>query len=428
MSSTHNPTKRLNLSRRQLLRFGGAAAALSPFIPVLRAQAQESGPPKRILFYITHNGTIVDEYFPEQSGRDFEFKRILAPLEPFKDRVTVISGLDMEPHPGGAHTGQGQLLTNTVPNGNRKGMGISVDQFLAQEIGGDTPFSSLLLGNFSHATGELFLRGPADTIPAENNPYSAFERIFGDVEAAAEPRAALEARRGSVIDRVLGDLNSFRATLGPVDQSLMDLHLESVRDLERNLSANAGTCGVPDMVQGVDDDDVDDMPLISQLNNQLFQTSLGCDLVRVAAAPVGRPVSNIVMRFAGADEGWHNMSHENSASVDNVLTNINTWFVEQIADLATRLEATPEADGSTLLDNTLIVFLNPLSVGRSHSKRNLPTTLIGGGWHFDIGQHLSFNSEPNGKFLVSLCHAMGVDINSFGDADGSEGPLSGLAL
>lgn len=417
------------LTRRNLLGGGAAAAALAPFVPVLSADAQSADAPKRILFYVFHNGTIMDEYWPTGMGRDFELKRILAPLEPFKERMTIVGGVDMDPAPGGAHTGQGMLLTNTEPNSGRIGQGISVDQYLAAEIGQESAFPSLHVGNHSHRTGELWLRRANDPFPAENSPYRTFDRVFADFSAGGDTSAleSLRARRQSVIDRVSTDLDRFRGALGSVDQELVDRHLTSVRELERALEAStAVTCAPPDLQGGVDTGDTSTMPEISVLNNQLMQAIFSCDMTRVVGMPVTRPVANVVFRWTGSTEGHHNMSHE-SPSTDEPLTEIGSWLSGEIADLLARFEATPEGGGS-MLDNTLLVFLNPLSNGDNHSKRDLPITMVGGQWHFDTGRYVRYQNEPHGKFLVSLCQAMGVDTDTFGEADTSRGPLTGLAL
>lgn len=411
------------LSRRAFLKSCSATAvALSPFVPVLNLEAAEVGTPKRIIFVVTHNGTAVNEFFPDEAGRDFRLKRVLEPLQPFRDRMTILGNVNMDPAPSGAHTGQGMLLTNTITDGNRIGMGISVDQFIASQISADTPFGSVLLGNNSHANGELWLRGARDTIPAENNPYRSFDRLFTGDQNGME----IAQRRGSVIDGVLADLNAFRSKLPSDDQQLIDLHLDSLRSLERSLSSDL-VCAAPELLQGIDSGRTELMPEISALNNQIAVAAMSCGLTRVIGMPFLRPVGDYVLSFLGINDGIHTISHNGVADSPEKFTVINQWFSSQVADLCKRLEETPEGEGS-MLDNTLVVMSNPLSDGARHSKENLPIAMIGGDWHFDTGQYMQYSGEPHGKWLVSLCQAMGVDVSTFGETDTSQGPLPGITL
>ena len=189
------------LSRRAFLKYSGAgAAALAPFVPTLNLHAQEDNVPKRVIFFNTFNGTVVEEFFPNNAGRNFQLKKVLEPMQDFKNRMTILGNVDMDPAPGGAHTGQGLLLTNTTPNDQREGQGISVDQVIANGIGADTPFDSIHLGNVTQGGGSasVYWRGASDAIPAEDNPYRSFERLFGHSNGGTAQ--LLAQRRGSVID------------------------------------------------------------------------------------------------------------------------------------------------------------------------------------------------------------------------------------
>ncbi len=425
MSKENSFCRRGTISRRSLFKFGGAAAVvgLSPFVPLLRSDAEVTEAPKRIIFMVSHNGVAVDEFFPDSAGPGFALKKVLEPLEDFRDRMTILGNVNMDPAPGGAHTGQGMLLSNTIPNEDRLGMGISVDQFIASEIGTDTPFKSLLLGNTSHANGEVFLRGPADPIPAENDPYASFERIFGDF-TGDEEAAALKERRGSTIDAVIDDLNSFQAGLPTEDKQIMELHLDSLREIEKQIDSDL-VCTTPEIEGGVDSGDTHQMPAVSAINNQLIVSAMRCGLTRVGCMPTLRPVGNYRLTFLGIDDGYHDISHNAVPDSEEKMVTIGNWHAQQAADLCQMLADSPEGDGS-MLDNTLIVYTNPLESGSAHRKTNLPIVMIGGGWYFQMGQYVQYDGEPHGKWLVSLCHAMGVDVDTFGREETSDGPLSGL--
>ncbi len=416
------------LSRRAFLKRGSAAAlALSPFIPTLNLEAQESGVPKRIIFFNTFNGTIPDEFFPDDTGRDFQLSRILDPLQSFRDQMLVLGNVGMSPAPRGAHTGQGMLLTNTIPNDDRLGTSISVDQFIANRIGADTPFNSLHLGNVTQGGGSasVFFRGGLDAIAAEDNGYRSFDRLFGNITNGSNTR--LSERRSSVIDGVLDDLNRFRGTLGTADRQLVDLHLESLRSLERELNSEL-VCSAPDIELGLDLSETVNMPEISRINNQIAVSALSCGMTRVIGMPFLRPVRNHALTFLGINDGLHDISHNSVSNSTEKYITIQRWYSEQLLDLCQRLAAVPEA-GGTMLDNTLVVWSNPLSRANNHTKTNLPIVMIGGGWHFDLGQYVRYSrDEPHGKWLVSLCHAMGIEVSNFGRSETSDGPLSGITI
>ena len=333
----------------------------------------------------------------------------------------------MSPPPRGAHTGQGMLLTNTIPNDNRDGTSISVDQFIANRIGLDTPFNSLHLGNVTQGGGSasVYYRGPVDAIAAEDNGYRSFDRLFGSIADGSNNR--LTERRSSVIDGVLDDLNRFRGTLGTNDRQLVDLHLDSLRSLERELASEVA-CSAPEIELGVDLSETVNMPQIARINNQLAVSALSCGSTRVIGMPFLRPVRNHALTFLGINDGLHDISHFSVANSTEKYITIQRWYSEQLLDLCQRLAAVPEA-GGTMLDNTLVVWSNPLSRSNNHTKENLPIVMIGGGWHFDLGQYVRYSrDEPHGKWLVSLCHAMGVDVNNFGRSETSDGPLSGITI
>ena len=421
----HTPHNFGPLSRRAFLKQSSATAmALSPFIPTLNLEAQEASIPKRIIFFNTFNGTIANEYFPDDEGRDFSLKRILTPLEEFRDRMTILGNLNMDPAPSGAHTGQGMLLTNTIPNDDRQGQGPSVDQVIASQIGGETPFNSVYLGNVVQGgSGGVYWRGASDEIDVEDNTYNSFDRLFGSADDNSNAQR-LKDRRRSVIDGVLGELNSFRSTLPADDQQLVDRHLDSLRSLEEELTSDL-SCASPDIEMGIDTSLVANMPQTSLLNNQLAVSALNCGLTRVIGMPFLRPVRNHALTFLGQSDGLHDISHNGVSDSTEKYIAIQKWYSEQLADLCQRLAATPEGDGN-MLDNTLVVWSNPLR--SSHTKTNLPITMIGGSWYFDTGQYKKYSGEPHGKWLVSLCNAMGVNVSTFGERDSSQGPLSDITV
>lgn len=421
------PKMQRNISRRAALQVGGAALAASPFVPVLEVQGQADNT-KRVIFFSSHNGTVINEFFPDDVGDDFELNRILAPLNAYKDRMSIVGGTELIPHPGGAHRAHGKVLTNKKSDNqdDRDAKGPSVDHVIAQRIGGDTPMRSLHLGIRNLGRGGIFWRGANDIIPAEEDPRRSFESVFGNGDPIE--MEGIRIHRQSVIDRVNADFTNLRASLGTADQQILDQHLTSVRELERSLQASVVSCDVePDDMGGFSIDNDADMPIVAALQNQVAHTALACNVTRVATYQFGRVVGKETYPFLGANELHHTISHEADAASVEHMTNINTWYMEQIADFVDRLEATPEG-GGTMLDNTLVVYVNCLADHDRHGKENMPIWTIGGNWYFQGGRYSRFQ-ESIGHYLVNLCHAMGLDdVTTFGDEDTSQGPFPDLTI
>jgi len=158
---------------------------------------------------------------------------------------------------------------------------------------------------------------------------------------------------------------------------------------------------------------------------------MACDLTRVGSLQWSTSVSNVQMggwldlELGG---GHHDLSHygdEDQAS-QNDLEKINRWYSEQFAYFLGKLDEIEEGD-STLLDNSVVVWVNELGKGNSHTRDDIPFMLAGGcQGYFDTGRHMEFDGEPHGKLLVSLCEAMGFPTDSFGVPEHSQGVLAGL--
>lgn len=425
---SHQPSLRRHLSRRHVLQIGGAALAASPFVPVLEAQSQV-GTAKRFVILGTHNGTVLNEFFPDTTGRDFELKRILTPLEAYKDRMNIVGGTAMYPHPGGAHRSFGKILTNKKSDNqdDREAKGPSVDQVVADRISGNTPIRSLHLGLRTQGNSGIFWRGSEDRMVSEDDPRRSFNSVFG--MGNDEEAEAIRRQRQSVLDRVNADLTRLKASVGLQDQQVLDRHVTSVRELERSLQVGTISCdAAPDDVDGLNPGNDAHMPRVARLQNQVMRAALACDVTRVGTLQYGRVVGKETYPWMDIRELHHTISHENSRQAVEQMTLINTWYMEQLADLLDQLSATPEGGGS-MLDNTLVLYANPLSAHASHGKENMPFMTISGNWYFKGSSYTRHEDESIGKYLVNLCHAMGLDdIETFGDQDTSDGPLPDLRI
>ncbi|MDQ3032118.1 MAG: DUF1552 domain-containing protein [Myxococcota bacterium] len=450
------------MRRRAFAGAVGFGAIALPFLRLLGqgadAGAQSTGPAKRLLIVFSPNGTWPNEWRPDGGETDFRFRRILAPLEPHRSRVLTLGGVSMlstERGPGDGHQkGMGHVLTGVPLLPGDVGGGcdscppvswssdLSVDQAIANHIGSDTRFRSIELGAKSadHANvwTRMSYRAASEPLPPERSPWRAFERIFGD--AGIDPDAARRrlALRQSVLDQNIGEYERLGARLAPADRARLDNHLTTIRDIERRISAPGALgaeCSIPDVGSPMNADDIANYPEVVRLQSDIMTMAFACGLTNVGSIQWTNSVGNIPFPSIGIDTNHHDLSHEGDSNTSAVesLVRINTWYAEQFAYLVQRLESTPEGDG-TMLDHTVVLWVNELGKGNSHTLRNIPFVMAGnvpnddGTPHFRTGRYLQFDgaNTPHNDLLVSLCQAYGIDTDVFGDRDFCNGPLAGL--
>jgi hypothetical protein len=449
--------KSARLSRRNFLRgLGGTAIAL-PLLNFVDAGRSHAGPPsfpKRIVFWYTPDGTIQNAWWPTGTASAFTLNRIMKPLEPFKRQLVILENLDMGvtySGPGDMHqVGMGGLLTGRElqdgslfvgAGGQATGWanGASVDQYIASRLGQTTPFPSLELGVQvigSTVWTRMCYRAAAQPVPPESEPSRAFNRLFTSLGAPSDPASqALRTQRRSVLDGVSRDFAKLNARVSAADRVKLGAHLDVVRDIERRLDLGGGVlpaaCALPAAPPAtLDTDQVGNFPAIGKLQMDLLVAALACDLTRVGSIQWSNAVSATVHTWLGATQGHHELSHSGDAdtAAQETLTKMNEWFAQQLAYFAGRLQSIPEGSG-TMLDNTVIVCVNELSIGNAHSRYDMPFLLLGGcGGAIPGGRWLRFPTGTNhNDLLVSLCHAMGLtDVTTFGNPKYCSGPLPGL--
>lgn len=451
--------------RRQFLRALGVGASVLPFVPVLDAHAAAAPPPRRIVFFFTSNGTIHESWVPKMAGGKLELSPILAPLERLKSKLLVVDGLshkvileksNRSGHSAGmntALTGRNNKIVDPSHPLQSLGTGISLDQYLADILGTATKLRSIECGvqvePYVMALAALSYRGPLQPIMPENSPYRVFDRLFRSVPDPGAPDGAAAreglADRRRVLEAVSRDLEALEGRLPAADRLKMEAHLGAVRAIEHSLTTGVGitsgyACGKPDLGPPIDVWKNDDIPAIAKLQMDLVAMALACDLTRVATIQLGNAGASHRFTWLGREfvndpglpatcqaRGFHALAHREADPVSRAkLVRINTWYAQQFAYLLEKLDAIPEAGGS-VLDHTAVVWLNELGTGGTHGHEQTPW-IIGGsaGGFFKTGQLLSFPGEPHNRLLLTLCHAMGVATDVFGDPDYCKaGPLSG---
>jgi hypothetical protein len=433
------------LTRRHFLRKLGLSAAALPFLPALpsiASTAASSSKPQRVIFMFTPNGTIPKDFWPDRTGTEFELKRILEPLAPFRDRVMTLKGVSNKIRGDGDGHMRGmsclltadELLPGNIQGGSDKPAGwarnISIDQeirnFLQSKPETATRFGSLEIGVAVPNRADPWTRknyaGSNQPLTPNSDPYALFEKLYGQMKDREDV--------GSVLDGVRDDLKVIARHLDPAERDLLEQHATFVREMETDLQSADTTNLVfppPALEQGVALDN-DGIPKISQMQADLLVSAFANGMARVASLQYTNSVGQARMRWLGIHDDHHHLSHESDENHDaqEKLVKINTWFCEQLAYLASQLQAIPEPDGSgTMLDHTTIIWTNELGKGNSHTLDNIPFVFVGGGLGFKTGRALEFDNVAHNRLWISLAHAFGHPIETFGHREhGQGGPLS----
>lgn len=442
-------------NRRRFL--GGMAAGLmaTPFLPRL-AGAGGAAVPRRIVFVFTPNGTIKENWLDwnAQAGQLTEhaidgmpFRKILQPLESHRQSMLVMRGINMEsaydePRPKDHWPDYMNQLTGRQPDlvGDQEGRiaGISIDQVIADhwaQQDGEPRIHSAQLGMLVGSNGPRVVsaRGPGDDLRSNQDPYDVFMTMFDGVGLDAEQAAVIRAKRGRMLDAVTAELRSAECQLGGDDRIKLQKHLDALAQLEASLDASVGACALPE----IEDVNHTNEANIGTIIDQQFlnlHTMLACGLTRVATVMMGG--GHVTHGHLGHDEDHHYYSHDHDGLSESTakaaLTDIDHYYAGKLAGFLDMLAATPEVDGSTLLDHTLVIWCHEQSTG-AHLRRDMPYVLVGGsqipiemgrvihaGGDFDH-RHVTIND-----LWITIAGRMGLALDTFGDPSHVNGPLAFL--
>jgi hypothetical protein len=442
------------LSRRALLAGAGGISIGLPLLESMAGHRAEAatGPPKRLVVFFTPNATNnPGEFVPQQTGTAFVLGKETAPLEPLRDKLLVLSGINMESakmESGDHHSiGMSHMLTGTQwipapgyekPGGDQFTVGfaggISVDQYIAKQVGTTTKFPSLEFGVISisdygvHPFSRMIYTGPNQSVPAEDDPAAMFKRVFTDGSVAAGTTLEQSyAQRRSVLDFVTDDFLRLEPRLGTKDRQKLDAHLTAVRNLEGRLSrvGPAVACGPKTFTDSGNPLDKANIPVTGKQQMDLLTLALQCDVTRVASIQWSWARSLLAHPWVNVSDQHHTLSH---GGASDALSRINTWFAQQLAYLATSFLAVDEGNGTSLLDNTVIYWCGECARGYDHDYNNIRAFLLGTcGSALKTGQHIHLDNEPHNKLLVTLMNAMGVAGTQFGDPQFGTGALPGVS-
>ena len=436
------------LPRRTFLRGMGTTIAL-PFLDAMTpAFAAPAKPATRVAFVYTANGVIMGDWTPAEAGAGFEFTKTLAPVEPFRDNLLVLTGLA---HRNGEALGDGpgdharagaSWLTGVHPKKTQGAdirNGMSVDQMLAESIGRDTPLPSLEIGlqdvrmvggcdsGYSCAySNTISWSSPTTPLPYENNPSRVFARLFGDGDTTDPAARAIRARQDrSLLDFVVGDANRLRTQLGAGDRLKLGDYLDSVREVERRIrNAERQDVDLPvfDRPDGIPPSFEEHVQVMSDLIALAFQA----DLTRVATFMYCREGSNRTYRSIGVPDAHHGLSHhQNDPEKMARLAMIDRHHVAMFAYFLRKLQDAQDEDGS-LLDHSMVVYGSSLSDSNAHTHDDLPTLLAGGGsGALHGGRHLRYaDGTPMANLFLTMLDRLDVHRDQIGDSTGRIAHLS----
>ena len=443
------------LPRRTVLQGLGASVALpllDGMVPALTAVGRTAAAPRPRfgVVYVPH-GAVMENWTPTQEGTAFEFTPILQPLEPFRDRLRILSGLDHAPAaqmPGDPAGGHGRITGAFLTGVHAKPTegadfkaGVSVDQIAAQRLGQHTELASLELGiglpdfggacdaGFSCAyISTLCWRTPTTPLPMESSPRAVFERLFGDgtSTAPAARRARIESDR-SILDAVTEKVTRLQHGLGARDRTKLGDYLAAVRDVERRIRrAEANVDRELPIVErpagGIPASFEEYVKLMFDLQVLAYQS----DLTRIVTFLMTPELSAQTYPQIGVPDPHHALSHhENNPESLAKLTKVGTYHATLFAYYLDKLRSTTDGDGS-LLDQIMIIYGSGMSNSNLHNIQKLPIVLAGGGaGRLRGGRHVRYADEtPLTNLYLTVLDKLNVPVERFGDSTGKLAQLS----
>jgi hypothetical protein len=416
------------LSRRNWLKTLAAGTALAPFLDVESpALAALTGPAKRVVLFCTM-ATTPSIWTPKNVTAEnaFELAESTSPLAAIRQHMVMIEGLPSG-NPGDNH-GSPDALTGLGFAASGRPDLVSVDQFIADRLlagGVQASVPSLLLGAEATASGGKTMFNRGNNLPTISSPLSAFKAVFGNaMSAGAAPTDLLLRRRKSTLDAISGQIQTLRQGVGSEARARLDLHLDSIRQIEKRLSGGGGQIAGCGQDLGATDDTTDVLKA-NLVHLDILVSALACNATRVAAIQFGSDqvlqVNLPELELQGDEHGL--MLHSGAGDNFKKLTQFEKWLSQRFVDLVTRLAATPDPDGGgTLLDTTLVVWARDMGDGAAHNQESMRFVFAGSKY---------LKTDPNGRYidfsgrnvrheraLLSICEAMGVtDFKGFGASD-----------
>jgi hypothetical protein len=474
--------------RRAFLRLAGGAALALPLLELTHGKAwSQDLSPKRFLTLFSHGGTISnqasasklhdgngdhigkDYWKPADPGEDLVLGPIHEQLEPWRQKLLVLQGIDnragvQQGEYGGGH-GYGNVTALTAADVGMNGedpvaLGPSIDFVLADRLAALYPakFKRIHLKVGGHQYGTPYFSGSGQTAHGEESPLAAFDTIFEGVTADPEPDPALvkkQLMRRSVLEGAMDGYKSFQGIVSQSDLYKIEAHLEHLHTLEQELLAPPVQCDPP---VGIETDDDGAGDVVGSLHVKIILAALRCGLTNVANLEIADILCPWTPAYASVESGFgigHSLHHmaRDCGPTGPLAAEGQAWLLEMTQNRQWRMSLLKELleglddpafveGGGTMLDNSLLLFTSEFSNGSQHICSNQPVLLAGSaGGYFQTGRHLNYNSQaasnPNTtsyatnesthNLFTSILQAFGGDDVHFGSGDAlHEGPLPSL--
>jgi Protein of unknown function (DUF1552) len=429
-----------HISRRTLLRGAGATLAL----PLLDAMVPAAAPKPRFVGCFVPHGMAPGYWVPEKVGDNPDFPFNWKPLEPFRNYVTILSGMhsrSAEPPPGATGADHWVAAAFMCANKPRKTTGAdlyagtTIDQIIAQRYGQENLMPSLQLavedpGSNSSNCGEgysctytntISWASPTSPLPMELNPQVVFERMFGD-GSTPEQRASRRKRDRSILDSLTASLSRMKTDVSAADRARLDDYTQNVREIERRLqiamkasSVAPSDFGVPVGVPQTFDEHI-------KLQFSLLALAFQADITRVGSLLFARDLTGRTYPESEAPtSGFHGVSHhgEDPRQIGQ-LSKINQYHVKMLAYLIDRLAKTQDGDG-TLLDHSLVLYGSNMGNSNQHVHYDVPHVLVGSlNGRVKGNRHIAYPTKtvPTGSLLLTILDKFGISQDTIGDSEG----------
>ena len=421
---------RKNIARRRFLQgIGGSFFAL----PLLEAHSSNGTlvPPKRITATGIFYGFVPENFHPQETGRNYTCPPLLKPLEPFRQDYTVFSGLDH--NLSGGHNATKFFLSG-IPTNQSKGFAeanISIDQKASDHVGGKTRYSSLTLDTDRGNEHTLSWTRNGNNIQPVRSLEKLYQMLFRKDDLNSRKQKERNwADKKSILDLAKAQASNFQKGLGKEDTEKLDQYFTSVREFEKRIEQStqwldrekpSTSYNLPGRADSLTLRDK--TPLFYDLMALALQTD-STRVISLAFTNLGKENGGL----SGITHGYHTLSHHGQVqeAIDE-LSIIESFHVEQYSRFLGKLKEVKEPNGMTLLDNTMALLGSGMSNANSHSNRDLPILLAGGG--FKHGQHLHFarhgkQSTPLCNLYLSMLQNFGIEAEKFNT---SSGTLTGLS-
>jgi len=480
-------TSKNRIHRRTVLRGAGGVAIGLPFLSAMlrpgRSHAADSTPVRFIVFY-SPGGTLLDKWRPSGSTTSYTFQPMMSPLTPYKDRLTIVDGVNLSvtalgyghPHArgmGGVLTGMPLLAGNFNTNGGNAGFadGISLDQAISKKLVADANAAGqglrlpslevssgwstgIAAGGQPHPGSIINYAGSNKPIPPSTDPANTFSRVFSGVgnDAAAQSQVAWDK---SILDSVMDDYTYYIGKLGADDKARLQAHLDLIREAEKGLQVVVkASCTPPTGVStmpGFYDDGANDsisrgaldggkgaigagvkVPTKGHVMTDILVAALACDITRVGTMQWADSEAKFMLPFLNGSDGKALADHHHGYQHDRgfqpgALEVIYNWYASNFAYLLQKLDAVKEGNGLSMLDNSVVLWVSEIQEPPTHGQNNMPFIIAGkAGGALKSGRWLKASSQPHNNMLLSLLNLFGGKDTRFGHMNYCTGPLTGL--